>query len=188
MKTGELARIVDRILEDYEVIGPKKIDVDSDGKAIHQFLPVTSFSEVDLSYEVAEFSAKTYFLPYRETLSTYRFEEDDWSQEINYRLQPRAIIGLHACDINALVRLDKVFTRDLFPSPYYQSRRKNTFIIGIDHQPCEDGFCHSLGTDTVTHGFDLFLPSARLRYRPAHGRGTPHGPRAGGRRRGRTGR
>jgi len=51
-----------------------------------------------------------------------------------------------------------------FPSPYYLSRRKNTFIIGIDHDPCETGFCASLGEDTVTHGFDLFLTDLEDRY------------------------
>ena len=33
---------------------------------------------MDLGYETTEFSAKTYFLPYREDLSTFRFEDSDW--------------------------------------------------------------------------------------------------------------
>ncbi len=153
----EWARLVDNMLEAGEVIGPKRVNTDKDGKAVHQYLPVNNAAELDLEYEMAEYSAKTYFLPYKETLSQYQFEGDDWEQEINYRLQPRAIVGLHACDINALLKLDKVFIRGLFPSPYYVSRRENTFVVGIDHDPCEGGFCRSLGTDTVTHGFDLFL-------------------------------
>ena len=80
-----------------------------------------------------------------------------WAQDIRYRIQPRVLFGLHACDINALLKLDKVFARDLFPSPYYVSRRKNTVIVGIDHMPCAKGFCRSVGADTVTHGFDLFF-------------------------------
>jgi formate hydrogenlyase subunit 6/NADH:ubiquinone oxidoreductase subunit I len=128
-----------------------------DDRPIHQYLPVDSFAQIDLGYATTEFSAKTYFLPFRETLSSFRFRDGDWEQQIKYRVQPRAIVGLHACDINALLRLDKVFERDRFPSPYYLSRRRNTFIVGIDHEPCEGAFCHALGTDTVTHGFDLFL-------------------------------
>ncbi len=54
--------------------------------------------------------------------------------------------------------------RDFFPSHYYISRRKNTFVIGIDHDPCEGGFCRSLGTDVVTHGFDLFLTDLGDKY------------------------
>jgi len=160
----EFEVFVDRLLELTEVVGPKRVGTGADGKPIHQYLPVSGAKELDLEYETTEYSAKTYFLPYRENLSTYNFEDGDWDQEIRYRIQPRAIVGLHACDINALFKLDKVLARDFFPSPYYVSRRKNTFILGIDHDPCEGGFCRSLGTDTVNQGFDLFLTDLGDRY------------------------
>ncbi|MGA9750908.1 MAG: 4Fe-4S dicluster domain-containing protein [Acidobacteriota bacterium] len=149
--------VVEAILAGSESVGPRRVGTDRHKKPIHQFLPVERFEDIDFSYDTTEFSAKTYFLPFREKLSTYRFSDGDWEQEIRYRAEPRALIGLHACDINALLRLDKVFARDWYPSPYYLSRRRNTFILGIDHDPCEGAFCRSLGTDTVTHGFDLFL-------------------------------
>ena len=110
------------------------------------------------------YSPKTYFLPYTENLSTFQFEGNDWQQDIRYRIAPRAIVGMHACDINGLVKLDKVFIKDKFPSPYYISRRENTLIIGIDHEPGEKCFCRSLGSDTVDRGFDLFLTDIGDRY------------------------
>lgn len=160
----EFQKLVEALFNTCEVIAPKQVGTSAKGKAIHQFLPVKSFDEVDLSYETTEYSPKTYFLPFKENLSLYRFDEDDWEQEIRYRAVPRAILGLHACDINALLKLDKVFSKDLFPSPYYIARRKNTLILGVDHDPCEGGFCHSLGTDTVTHGFDLFFTDLGEKY------------------------
>jgi sulfhydrogenase subunit beta (sulfur reductase) len=160
----ELRILIELIMESAEVIGPKVVGADAEGLAIHQYLPVASHEELDLSYRSTEYSAKTYFLPYRENLSTYSFTDDDWEQDIHYRIQPRAIVGLHACDINALLRLDRVFARDFFPSPYYLARRTNTMVIGIDHEPCEGGFCRSLNTDTVTRGFDLFLTDLGDRY------------------------
>jgi len=150
-------RLVEVMLEEIEVVGPRRIGTRADGSPVHQYLPVGSFDELDLDYQTTEYSAKTYFLPYRENLSTYAFDDDGWEQEIRYRAQPRAIVGLHACDIHGLLKLDRVFARDFFPSPYYIARRRNTFIVGMDHEPCEGGFCRSLGTDTVTHGFDLYL-------------------------------
>jgi len=156
--------LVEIILECNEIIAPKKIGVNAAGQPIHQFLPIASFGEMDLDYRTTEYSAKTYFLPYRETLCTFRFTDNDWEQEISYRIQPRAIIGLRAHDINALVKLDMVFTRSRFPSPYYISRRKNTFIVGLDHIPLEDEFSQSVGADIVTHGFDLFLTDLGDRY------------------------
>jgi len=88
-------------------------------------LPFSSFDEINLDYATTEYSAKTYFLPYKETLSSFNFEDDDWTQEIKYRTRPRVIIGLHPCDINALIKLDKVFEKTLFPNPYYITRRQN---------------------------------------------------------------
>jgi sulfhydrogenase subunit beta (sulfur reductase) len=157
-------KLVEIILETNEVIGPKRVATDKEGKPIHQYLPVESFDELELGYERTAFSAKTYFLPYKETLSTFTFNDGDWEQKIKYRIQPRAIVGLHACDINALLKLDKVFAKDRFPSPYYMSRRRNTFIVGLDHTPCATGFCQSVGCDTVTHGFDLFLTDINDHY------------------------
>jgi sulfhydrogenase subunit beta (sulfur reductase) len=160
----QFRRFVDLMLESNEVIGPKQVGIGKEGKPIHQYLPVKSFDEIDLDYETTEYSAKSYVLPYKENLSVYKFSEDGWSQEISYRFQPRVILGLHACDIQALLKLDKVMAKNSFPSPYYISRRKNTFIIGIDHNPCEKGFCLSLSTDTVSQGFDLFLTDIGDRY------------------------
>jgi formate hydrogenlyase subunit 6/NADH:ubiquinone oxidoreductase subunit I len=160
----EFRSLVEIILRSNEVVAPKRIGTKTNGQPIHQFLPIGAFDEMDLDYTTTEFSAKTYFLPYRETLCTFNFADGDWKQEISYRIQPRAIIGLHAHDINALVKLDKVFTRDHFPSPYYLSRRKNTFVVGLDHDPQDDEFSQSMGADIVTHGFDLFLTDLGDRY------------------------
>ena len=156
--------LVEIIIESNEIIAPKQIGTNSTGEAMHQFLPIDSFDEMDLDYRMTEYSAKTYFLPYRENLCVFDFSDGDWAQEISYRIQPRAIIGMRAHDINALLKLDKVFLRGQFPSPYYVSRRENTFIVGIDRMPLEDEFSQSMGADIVTHGFDLFLTDLGDRY------------------------
>ncbi len=156
--------LIEQLLASNQVIGPRRVGTRGNGKPSYQFLPIERFEDMELDYEKSEFSAKTYFLPFREDLSNTRFSDDDWEQEMFYRIQPRALVGLHACDINALLKIDKVMLKGPFPSPYYLSRRKNTFIVGIDHDPCETGFCASLGADTVTHGFDLFLTDLGERY------------------------
>ncbi len=155
---------IDNMAQDTEIIAPKQIDVDANNHPIYQYLPVQSCNEIAFDYDTTTYSAKTYFIPFNEKLSTYHFEDDDWSQDISYRIQPRVIFGLHACDVNALVKLDKVFARDTFPNPYYLSRRKNTFVIGLSCTPCEGAFCKSVGSHTVTHGFDLFLTDLGDRY------------------------
>lgn len=161
---GEFKALVQMILETTEVIGPRQVGVNAHGKPMHRFDTVGSFEEIDLQYETTQFSAKTCFMPFKEELSKFTLQEKDWAQEITYWNEPRAVIGLHACDIHGLLKLDKVFTREFFPNPYYLARRNNTFIVGIDHEPCEGGFCRALGTDTVTQGFDLFLTDLGDRY------------------------
>lgn len=161
---NEFHTLLEMLLESHEVIAPRIIATGLDGRPRHNYLPVNAPEEIDLSFETTLNSAKTYFLPYNENLSTWDFTAEDWEQQIAYRMQPRAIIGLHACDINALLKLDKVMAREFYPSPYYISRRKNSFIIGIDHPPCRGAFCRSLGTDTVNRGFDLFLTDLGNRY------------------------
>jgi len=156
--------LIGLLLEANEVVGPRMVARRADGRPIHQFLPIECFEDLCLDYEKTEYSAKTYFLPFKEDLSAYSFETGDWQQHIRYRIQPRAIVGLHACDINALVKLDKVLLKGDFPSPYYLSRRQNTFVVGLDHDPCENGFCASVGADIASHGFDLFLTDLGDRY------------------------
>ncbi len=66
------------------------------------------------------------------------------------------LFGVHACDIYALNILDQVFAGK-YNDPYYQARRKNIAIIGIDCTPDEHCFCRSMRADFVDHGFDLFF-------------------------------
>jgi ferredoxin len=71
---------------------------------------------------------------------------------------------MHACDINALNKLDKVLMGSVYPMPYYAAKRQNAFIIGIDCEPQPYCFCRSMGADTVLHGFDLFITNLGDRY------------------------
>ena len=63
---------------------------------------------------------------------------------------------MHACDVYAINILDRVFAGK-YQDPYYQARRKNTAIIGIDCSPDKHCFCRSMRADFVDHGFDLFF-------------------------------
>ena len=127
--------------------------VEQKGKFVFQRLE--RWSDARLDYNRTILPPKKYFLPPREKLFDYR-------QGIGYvpvadELDKRTILfGVHACDIYALNILDVLFGEP-FPDPYYQARRKNISIIGIDCTPDEHCFCRSMRADFVESGFDLFL-------------------------------
>ncbi len=153
---SEFKKFINALINENETFGPKLTDKTAEGKPIYQFQQVYSFDDLDLDYTVTYSSLKNFFLPFREELSSFNFSENDWEQNIEYRVNPRVIIGARPCDINALAILDNIFVKNSFPSPYYLARRKNTFIIGMDHEPYEDCFCDSLGHNSVHDGFNLF--------------------------------
>ncbi|MDH3973828.1 MAG: 4Fe-4S dicluster domain-containing protein [Deltaproteobacteria bacterium] len=68
----------------------------------------------------------------------------------------KVIFGVHSCEINALLTLDRVFAGK-YVDTYYFRRRQNTAIIGISCIPDEYCYCHSMGTSFAEEGFDLFL-------------------------------
>lgn len=160
----EFKKFVDSLIEENQTFGPKLVDTRPDGNGIYQFREVGSFDDMDLDYTVTYSSVKNFFLPFREELSRFEFSDNDWDQSVEYRVNPRVIVGVRPCDINALGILDKILLGGSYPSPYYMARRTNTFLIGMDHEPLDDCFCESLGHDTVHRGFNLFCTDIGDKY------------------------
>ena len=157
-KKEELRRLFDILAAENKIIGPSVAGCDSKGRCVFAFRQVLNFGELRLNYTTTKISAKRYFLPYREDLATFRIEGKDWQKDIDYNIDsPYIFFGLHACDINALNKLDKVLLGTDYPMPYYAAKRKNLFIIGLDCVPQPYCFCRSMGADTALHGFDMFL-------------------------------
>ncbi len=146
------------LVSDNPVIGPVEIGRSRDGAPIHGFSEVSAFQELSLDYTTTKLPAKQYFLPYREELASFSLTGKDWDKRVDYHCdRPYVLFGLHACDINALNKLDKVLLSGAYPMPYYAAKRKNMFIIGINCQPHPSCFCRSMGADTALRGFDLFV-------------------------------
>lgn len=161
----ELKNLFDRLAAENAVVGPVENGRDRSGLPLYAFQQVTDFDALRLNYTTTKLSAKRYFLPYKEDLATFEIEGTDWKKTVDYHCKaPTVFFGLHACDINALNRLDKVLMGNVYPMPYYAVKRRNTFIIGIDCRPQPFCFCRSMGADTVLHGFDMFVTDIGGRY------------------------
>ena len=160
-----LKTLFDLLVEKNLVVGPVQTDTDRKGDPLFAFEQVTDHGKLRLDYTTTRLPAKRYFLPFREDLATFEMAGRDWTKDINYNIErPCVLFGLHACDINALNKLDKVMMGSVYPMPYYAAKRMNMFIIGIDCTPQPFCFCRSMGADTVLHGFDIFLTDIGDKY------------------------
>ena len=158
MDKKELKKLFDSLAVNNKIVGPVRTGTDRNDKPLYAFEPISDFAALRLDYTTTKLPAKRFFLPYREDLATFRIKGKDWQKDIDYHVDsPTVFFGLHACDINALNKLDKVLMGSVYPMPYYAAKRKNMFIIGIGCEPQPFCFCRSMGSDTVLHGFDLFL-------------------------------
>lgn len=158
------AAFLDGIIAANETIAPRVVDHDAAGRPVYQFQRVRALDEMALDCPVTYSSLKHFFLPFVEPLSTFAFEGAAWRQQIAYEVHPRVIVGLRAFDIHGLLKLDKVLMQEKFPLAGYIARRKNTFLIGMDHEPPADCFAESLNADVALHGFDLFVTDIGDRY------------------------
>ncbi len=164
MYKHDFKKFLTEVMKDNTLIAPVIKDYDKNKKPVYQFDQVWDYDEIDFNYTKSYSSIKNFFIPYEETLSRFDFSKSQWSQQIEYTIHPRVIFGARSCDVDALLKLDKVLMHGHFPNPYYIARRKNTFIIGLDHEALEDCFCRSVGSDNVSHGFDIFLTDMGEKY------------------------
>ncbi|MDR2716322.1 MAG: 4Fe-4S dicluster domain-containing protein [Coriobacteriaceae bacterium] len=157
IEAAEVPLLVRAFMESYEVVAPVRR-----GRA-HAFDVVEDPARIDLDYETTVISPKKYFLPSKETLLTFDVagnEVTDYTAEVT----PRVVFGAHACDINAINRLDLVFKEGPYADPYYVARRNATLIVGISCMPNENCFCHLWDSDEARFGYDLFLQNIGDKY------------------------
>jgi sulfhydrogenase subunit beta (sulfur reductase) len=153
----ELTNFGDALKETGTLFGPVKTS-----KEAHSFKQVDTLEETDLYYHRTMIPPKKFFISPKETIFTFNKEKEEYIElpAINESL---VLFGVHACDLNALNLLNKVYLES-FTDKYYSDRRKNTTIIGISCIPDEHCFCKSTDTDYARDGFELFLHDIGDRY------------------------
>jgi len=153
----ELPHLVLAFMESYEVVAPVK-----KGKS-YSFEVIKDPSDIELNYNTTIISPKKYFLPDKQTLLEFDAVQNEVI-EYTSTITPRVIFGAHACDINALNRLDLVFKDGQYPDPYYIARRMATLVVGISCTPTENCFCNLWDSDEARFGYDLFLQDIGDKY------------------------
>ncbi|MBS7658710.1 MAG: 4Fe-4S dicluster domain-containing protein [Candidatus Bathyarchaeia archaeon] len=156
-KESKLAQFFNKLLEEYDIIAPKK------KKNLYEFSEVNDFREVALDYSTTILPPKKYLIPQKENL--LRFVKGEITSEEPQLKKKQVIFGIHACDLNAFLLLDKVFM-DKFPCPRYVKRRENLITIALTCiNPSDTCFCESIGTGpTPSKGYDLLLTKINENY------------------------
>ena len=135
--------------EGYDVLGP----VDVNGNT--RFERIEDIRDVNLMYiRAVPPPVKAALLPPRERILTWRrgeIIEEETEKKI-------ALLAIHPCDLASRDILDRVYLREPV-DPYYESRRKNLFLIVLNCTRCDEYcFCNTFGTGPrATEGFDIAI-------------------------------
>jgi formate hydrogenlyase subunit 6/NADH:ubiquinone oxidoreductase subunit I len=141
---------VEQMRRNQRVVGPKPLH------GQHIFGDIQSAAEIDLDYPTTVIPPKKYLFPQQEDLLTYRL--DGSPPQVVQDAEPTVVLGLHTCDLHALHLLDRVFAQTYVDQPYMARREKTTLVSIECLRPCmSHSFCKSMGTLSVTDGFDLHL-------------------------------
>lgn len=97
---------------------------------------------------------KPFFFSMLEEVAEYPSKESSLKES-----KPFAIVGASACDVRAIEALDKVFLEGDFKDPFYEERRRTSFIVSADcTEPLDTCFCVLVGVKPYPEkGFDLNL-------------------------------
>lgn len=111
-------------------------------------------------YNVGQQSWKQFLFPPRTPLWEARQEGKDFNITYPAALpSPYAFIGAHACDLQAIATLDKVFLQGQSADRTYQAGREPIFVVAVNcTQSAQTCFCTSMQTGPrARRGFDLAL-------------------------------
>jgi ferredoxin len=151
--------LFDRFLEKYRVYGPTKPGLDS------TFSEITTIEQIHLDYLSTILPPKKFFHPPRETLFSFDIKNGKITTKEVKHDDKILLLGVHPCDVHAILKLDKLFLGD-FNDTYYQSRRTNTVIVALNCvEPGEHCFCSSMSTGPFLNaGYDLLLTDIGTKY------------------------
>jgi len=154
IEKADLGRWLDRIAQEYELIGPTEDD------DVIRFAPVESSAELVFEFANSVIPPKSLFFPQVESLFSFRKRGKEIELEATKPLdRDRVIFGIRNCDIGSLSLLDSVFSEDL-EDVYYQERRARTALIALacPTPPRSSCFCTTFGIDPLSpQGSDILL-------------------------------
>ncbi len=151
IKKQDMTTFVAHMMADYRVVGPK-----AKGPQF-VFDQIEDPADLRLDYNTSILPPKKYLQPPKERMIAFKHNGKTTVEPV-IEAEPTIILGIHTCDMHAMRVLDEAFSQG-YPDAHYLKRRRQTLLIGIECLgPCDEhSFCKSMGTLTVSNGYDLHL-------------------------------
>jgi sulfhydrogenase subunit beta (sulfur reductase) len=153
MSAKKLSKKVFLNFVDKLVLAEKVTGVQAKGDKF-DFGPLASAKDLRLDYDVTLQPPKKYFLPAVEVLATF---EVGGGFESQFDCEKFVLIGVHPYDMIAINQMDDLFRQDNYDSHYFARRNSSTIIACDVVTPSKNVFASSMGTATVTEGYDVLL-------------------------------
>jgi sulfhydrogenase subunit beta (sulfur reductase) len=146
-----MASFVANMMDDYRVVGPVARGIQ------FAFDQIEDPANLRLDYNTSILPPKKYLQPQDERMMTFT-RTGTPLVETTIDAPPTVVLGVHTCDLHGMRVLDEAFSQG-FPDAHYLQRRRRTLLVGIEClEPCDEhSFCKSMGTLTVSSGYDLHL-------------------------------
>ncbi len=159
IKKKDLGILLDRFRKFYKVYGPIKPGFDS------IFDEIKTIDDLYLDYKSTVLPPKKFLHPPKETMFTFERKNNKTMIDENKNDEKILLFGVHPCDVNAILKLDKFFLENL-KDVYYQNRRKKTIIVALNCvEPGENSFCKSMESGPIIEkGYDILLTDIGEKY------------------------
>lgn len=143
---------VELLKKEGEVFGPKERT-----DQCWFFDRVNNPAELRLDYTSTILPPKKFFVPSRnELLLEFNLKSGEGKAGKADPDRELILLGIHACDMQGLLRLDLCWKEGNPDSTYLGKRSKST-VIGVSCNPDEYCFCTKVESNDYRQGFDIFL-------------------------------
>ncbi len=144
-----------KLQESFQLIGP----VEKEGHFV--FSLIEEVNDLVMDYDTTMLGPRKFiFLPEEKICTIYQKDQGFTIKKVQ-DVPGQLLIGVHSCDLHAILVLDKVFLLKSFQDHNYRLRRENTLIMALNcTKVCPTCFCSSMGTGPFVEldkGFDFLL-------------------------------
>lgn len=140
---------------EYRLVGP----VDEEG--FPAFREVASTDDLTLDYGLTMMGPQAHIYRPVERICTIRGNDGGFQVDKPEITPAQILMGVHSCDLHAILVLDRVFLRQKVKDRNYRLWRENTVLMGYHcTRVCTSCFCASMGTGPLfepKEGYDFLF-------------------------------